>query len=116
MLGSVETIWDPEKDGLLDLDLTPDHQVRIEPVTFAKHGNADSWLQSRLFDLPSAYSTEAEKTMSRADAFMQKYPTPQEPPTDELNEIHQALISVLGGDDEYFGFWTPYYRMAAQKR
>jgi hypothetical protein len=73
ILGSVETIWRSEKDCLNDLDLDNDRQVRIEQVPFEKHGNADSWLESTLFGLPSAYSTEAEKVMARADAFLRQH-------------------------------------------
>jgi predicted ATP-binding protein involved in virulence len=116
ILGSVETIWRSEKDCLNDLDLDNDRQVRIEQVPFEKHGNADSWLESTLFDLPSAYSTDAEKVMARADAFMQEYPDPRTAPVDPLQDIHRSLMAVLGGDDEYFGFWNPYYRVAGGRR
>jgi hypothetical protein len=113
VLGSVEPIWDPKADRLLDLDLDDDRQVVIDDdVPFEKHGTADSWLESTLFDLPSAYSREAEKEMARADAFMREHPDAKTAPRDEMQAINESLREVLGNDDEYFGFWRPYYRMA----
>lgn len=113
VLGSIESIWDREMDRLLDLDLDDDRQVVIDDdVPFEKHGNADSWLESTLFDLPSAYSREAEKEMALADVFMREHPDARTAPRDEMQAINENLSKVLGGDDEYFGFWRPYYRTA----
>jgi predicted ATP-binding protein involved in virulence len=81
VLASIESIWKQESDSLIDLDIDEEGQVIVDDnVPFAKHGNADSWLESRLFDLPSAYSAEAEREMKFADAFMEQYPDPRAAP------------------------------------
>jgi AAA domain, putative AbiEii toxin, Type IV TA system len=110
VLGSVETLWDQEKDQLFDLDLEG-NEVELEAIDFAKHGSAENWLGSDSFDLPDdypGYSVQAQKAMQRADAFMLQYPQAANTPIEEMETIDQALRQVLGGDDEYWPYWAPY--------
>ena len=109
VLGSVETLWDNKKDQLFDFDLEGD-QVELEAIAFEKHGSAEHWLSSDSFDLPSGYSVDAQKAMERADAFMREYPDPKTAPDVEGQRIELALKSALGGDDEYWPYWAPYYQ------
>jgi len=111
VLGSVETLWDDEKDQLFDFDLEGG-QVELEAIDFAKHGSAENWLGSDSFDLPEdypGYPPEAQKAMQRADAFMSNYPKANEAPVEEMENIHRELRQFLGGGDEYWPYWTPYY-------
>ena len=114
VLGSVETLWDDEKDQLFDFDLE-NGKVELEAITFAKHGSAENWLESDSFDLPSGYSTEAQAAMERADEFMEAHLDPTKAPAKEANAIHQELKKTLGGDDEYWPYWKPYYRRIGKK-
>ncbi len=110
ILGSVEALWDPARDQLFDFDLEGDC-VEFEAIEFARHGSAENWLGSDSFDLPDdypGYSVHAQKAMNRADAFMLKYPDDSKTPVDEMEEVHRALQQALGGDDEYWPYWTPY--------
>ena len=109
VLGSVETLWDHEKDQLFDFDLE-DQQVELEAIEFEKHGSAENWLSSDSFDLPSGYSVEAQKAMELADAFMRAYPDPRTAPQDVMQLVHADLKRTLGGDDEYWPYWAPYYQ------
>lgn len=114
VLGSVETLWDHEKDQLFDFDLEG-NEVELEAIDFAKHGSAENWLGSDSFDLPDdypGYSVQAQEAMRRADAFMLKFPVPIEAPRNEKEEmerIDQALLHSLGGGDEFWPRqWVPY--------
>ncbi len=108
VLGSVETLWDNEKDQLFDFDLE-DGRVELEAIDFEKHGSAEHWLSSDSFDLPSGYSVEAQTAMDAADAFMRQHPDPPKAPLEEMNAIHAILRKALGGDDEYWPYWMPYH-------
>lgn len=114
VLGSVETLWDDEKDQLFDFDLE-NGKVELEAIDFAKHGSAENWLESDSFDLPSGYSTDAQDAMERADSFMEAHPDPAKAPANEAHSIHEDLKKALGGDDEYWPYWKPYYRRLDKK-
>lgn len=116
VLGSVESTWDQSKDQLYDFDLiTGDNgkpTIRFSDLVFAKHGSAENWLESESFDLGSGYAPAAEKAMARADAFMLRYPDAREAPVEEMETIYSDLRAALGGDDEYWPYWRPYYDKA----
>jgi hypothetical protein len=110
VLGSVETLWDDEKDQLFDFDLE-NGKVELEAIDFAKHGSAENWLGSDSFDLSDdypGYPLAAQRAMRRADAFMLKHPIPAQTPKEEMDEIHQELLKALGSGDEYWPYWVPY--------
>jgi len=108
VLGSAETLWNDDIDRLFDFELV-DGKVHFNTLGFAKHGSAENWLSSDSFDLPSAYSIEAQKAMGAADAFMSNHRDARIAPVEEVEAIHQELRRTLGGDDEYWPYWLPYY-------
>jgi len=120
VLGSVESTWDESKDRLFDFDLIKGagdkHTIRFSDLEFAKHGSAENWLESESFDLVSGYAPDAEKAMACADAFMLKYPDPNEAPLKEVEAVHKELLKALGGDDEYMPYWLPYYDRRSKKK
>ena len=115
VLGSVESLWIPEKDRLFDFDLE-EGEVKFEEVDFERHGSPEHWLVSHSFDLPSGYPVDAQKAMERADAFMEQYPNPDDAPGEEKAQIHAQLMRALGGDDEYWPYWLPYYEQRERNR
>lgn len=115
VLGSVETMWDENKDQLFDFDFEKG-KVELEAIPFEKHGSAENWLESDSFDLPSGYSLAAQSVMERADAFMATHPDAADAPAEEAQVIHEELRKVLGGDDEYWPYWKPYYRRISVKK
>jgi len=115
VLGSVESSWDAEKDRLFDFDLEGG-AVEFEEVDFARHGSAENWLSSDSFDLPSGYPVEAQKAIERADALMKQYPAPNDAPDEEKEQINAELRRALGGDDEYWPYWLPYYEQKQNER
>lgn len=109
VLASAETGWNKSADKLFDLDLDKNRRVHLQEVPFEKHGNAVSWLESGSFDLTRAYSVTAEHAMENADAFMRKHPDATTAPVREKEQIHRELMATLGGDDEYWPNWRPFY-------
>jgi hypothetical protein len=116
VLASVEALWNATLDKLFDFDLDAKRQVHLEEVRFAKQGSAVNWLTSESFDLTTAYPVAAEQAMERADAFMRQHPAPLTAPSDEKEQIHGALKAALGGDDEYWPYWLPYYEQGKGNR
>jgi hypothetical protein len=108
ILGSVEADWNPEIDHLFDFDLSG-KQVDFNQREFARHGSADNWLSSEAFDMKTGYPVAAERAIREADQFMLKYPDPEDAPKRSKILLHQNLRDSLGGDDEYWPFWLPYY-------
>jgi hypothetical protein len=106
VMGSVENLWNPDRDRLFDLDLEGG-QVELETIDFVRHGSVENWLVSDSFDLPSGYPVAAQQAINRADSFMAEHPDPRDAP--DMEGIHRELQQALGGDDEYWPYWLPYY-------
>jgi hypothetical protein len=113
VLASVETVWNQLSDKLFEFELD-EGKVRFEEVPFAKHGSISNWLTSTSFGLRSEYSTSAEQAIERADAFMRQHPDSASAPAGEMEEVQRQLESALGGDDEYWPLWTPYYKRKSE--
>lgn len=106
--GSVEYLWDDDTDRLFDFDLK-DGKVEFECIPFAKLGAAEHWLESDSFDLPSSYPVEAQKAIDAANDFMAKHPEPPTAPSDPAQAVDANLRKALGGDDEFWPLWKPYF-------
>jgi len=112
VLASIESVWSMEDDRLFDFNLVEGNHVEFGVVDFARHGSVANWLTSGSFDLQSSYAVTAEAAMKRADAFMLQHPQADRAPRREAEEIHDQLTRALGGDDEYWPYWLPYYQAA----
>ena len=112
VLASIESVWSMEDDRLFDFNLVEGNHVEFGVVDFARHGSVANWLTSGSFDLQSSYAVTAEAAMKRADAFMLQHPQADRAPRREAEEIHNQLVRALGGDDEYWPYWLPYYQAA----
>lgn len=112
VMASIESLVDSEKDRLFDLDLSQETgRVELSVRPWIKYGDAVGYLQSPLFDSPSAgYSREAICAMQAADDFMagdlEKLPTELR----TVQSIHEALLNSLGGSDPWWPFWMSFYR------
>lgn len=105
VLASVETHFDQATDKLFNLKLTNQQKVEAEEIRWAKHGDVISWLTSEMFELSTGYSSEAERAINAADAFMAglKDKLPVELQTREA--IEAELRRTLAGDDPYWANW-----------
>ena len=102
VLASVETIFDEERDQLLHFGLAGDRIV-VEPIPWAKQGDAVNWLVSETFGLTQARSRDAERAIEAAEAFMRGEPTP--PDLASRDAIHAELQRVLAGHDDFWPRW-----------
>ncbi len=102
VLASAEPLFDVEDDVLLHFGLR-DAQIVVEPIPWAKQGDAVNWLVSEAFGLAQARSREAEVAIEAAEAFMRGAQTP--PELDTREKIHAALLRVLPGHDDFWPRW-----------
>ena len=65
VMASLEPLFDPTRDAWFDLNLV-DGEVTLEKMLWRKHGDANAWLQSEAFDLPSTGSVQAGEVKERA--------------------------------------------------
>lgn len=106
--GSAEHLWDKEVDRLFDFDLE-DGKVEFECIPFAKLGAAENWLDSDSFNYLSSYPVEAKKAIDAARDFMAANPNPVTSNSHTAQEIDTQLRNALGGDDEFWPMWKPYF-------
>jgi len=106
--GSVESLWDNDTDRLFDFDLE-NGKVEFECIEFAKLGAAENWLDSDSFNYLSSYPVEAKKAIDAANDLMKAHPGPREAPPGDASAIDARLRVTLGGDDEYWPRWKPYF-------
>lgn len=100
VLASVETLFDEARDRLFNLELTPEREVRLETVKWARFGNIVEWLRSPAFDMKSGYSKEAEKALIAANRWMRGQ-------HDGLTReaVQSELERTLPGGDPFWPRW-----------
>lgn len=106
VLASIETAFDENTDKLYHFnhdELT--NHISLEQLPWIKHGSADGWLLSEVFDLKQARSYEAERAIVAANAFMRRdfFELPEGLKTKD--EIHAELLRVLPGQDVFWPRW-----------
>jgi hypothetical protein len=106
---SLESIFQPAIDQLFNLEMGQ-RNAEVEPVRWAKFGDATGWLTSPMFDMESGYSKEAEAAMKAADDFMAGHLAVLPPRLQTVEEIHAELARTLDAADPYWPFWLPFYR------
>ncbi len=109
VIASAEDVYDEEKDALFHFDaLENGLKVRVEKKPWTLRGEADAWLLSDVFGLPSTRSVEAQKALDKAKQAMNNGDLDAK----TAREIHQELRTVLSELDP---FWTR-WRYIAEKR
>lgn len=96
VMASVEPTFDAEQDAWFDLDLDS-NEVVLHQRTFIRHGDASRWLTSEAFDLGSARSLEAEKTLEQAARILS-----EEVIDAALAKALDAKLRTLLGDTDPF--------------
>jgi hypothetical protein len=102
VLASVETLFDEQRDQLLHFALR-EGRIVVDPIPWAKQGDAVNWLVSEAFGLHQGRSREAERAIEAAEAFMRGAPTP--PDLDTREKIHAELLRVLADHDDFWPRW-----------
>lgn len=109
VIASAEGVYEEEKDALFHFDaLENGLKVRVEKKPWTLRGEADAWLLSDVFGLPSTRSVEAQKALDKAKQAMNNGDLDAK----TAREIHQELRTVLSELDP---FWTR-WRYIAEKR
>lgn len=96
VMASVEPTFDAEQDAWFDLDLDS-NEVVLHQRAFIRHGDASRWLTSEAFDLGSARSLEAEKTLEQAARILS-----EEVIDAALAKALDAKLRTLLGDTDPF--------------
>jgi hypothetical protein len=71
VLASTETLFEPDKDAIWELDLR-DRQVDLHESPWARHGDPNAWLTSSGFDLREPRSIEAEVAITAELALLRQ--------------------------------------------
>lgn len=103
ILASMEPHFDSARDALWKLDLVG-AKVEIAMDAWRPRGDVNRWLQSDVFDLRSATSSEAEGAMKRASALLGQASVDQS----EVNEVDGELVRFLPEMDPFFVRWRYY--------
>jgi len=106
VLGSMEPIFDRERDKLLELSMDEETtQVEIYDRPWSNQGDATAWLTSDTFGLRQARSLPAEVAIDAANRFMrgEAHASPEHLRSKE--QIHEELLRVLGGLDPFWPRW-----------
>ncbi len=75
----------------------------MEDIAWAKQGDVVNWLVSESFGLQQGRSLQAEEAIEAAEAFLRGSPASTE--LDTRDKIHQRLVEVLAGHDEFWPRW-----------
>jgi len=105
VLASIEPLFDRGQDKVYHLHLDEERRVVIDEVSWAKFGDASSWLESELFGLERATSQEAERALDAAAALMrgEEAALPAELRTQE--QINAELRRTLAESHPFWLRW-----------
>jgi len=101
VMASVEPFFEPATDRWWDLDMI-DGAVTLSQRPFERQGDANSWLMSAAFDLPTAGSMARQQalTMARSIIREQDHAKPE-----HIQAAEQALRHSLSGTDPFWNQW-----------
>jgi AAA domain, putative AbiEii toxin, Type IV TA system len=100
VMASLEPLFDAEQDAWFDLNLV-DGEVTLEKMLWRKHGDANAWLQSEAFDLPSTGSVQAGEVKARAGAALQNAKLSKK----KFLELDAELRETLAETDSFLLRW-----------
>lgn len=100
ILASMEADFDAGTDMLYHL-YGSTRAVQLEETPFVKYGDVSGWLTSPLFGLRQARSREAESAIDAAKRLQLE----DEPSSDEVAFVSEALKRHLASDDKFWPRW-----------
>lgn len=101
VLASTEPRFDETEDAIWELDLEGG-QVKLQPLPWQRHGDANAWLTSGAFDLQEARSLEAEEAVTAALALLRL----DDPDPQKLNDADKRLRAALSDTDPFWMRWS----------
>lgn len=105
VLASTEPRFDPEHDAIWELDLVEGH-VELHESPWHRHGDANAWLTSSVFDLRATGSVEAEHAVAEAMALLRS----RNRDPREIERVDALLRSSLGEVNRFWVRWSEYRR------
>ena len=106
VLASIEPHFDQERDSLFLFELEEKTKhVTIKNLPWAMHGDVVGWLTSPVFGLDQARSSEAERAIEAAEAFMRGDTNRLPSGLKTKASIHKALQKTLPGLDPFWPRW-----------
>lgn len=106
VMASVEPFYTEETDRLFTLDLVG-QELEVNEIPYIKHGSADAWLTSEVFDLKRAYSIDAENALLDAKKLQSK----EQPNPEEVQEVSDRLVKYLPPLDAFWPRWKYFAEM-----
>jgi predicted ATPase len=100
VMASVEPLFDEAQDAWFDLDYER-KQVKLRHRPFANQGDADSWLKSDAFDLPSSYSLDYEKLINKAAKLLEQ----ESPDPKAIQRMNDNLVAALNPGNDFLFNW-----------
>ena len=100
VLASLETIFDVARDRIFNLEMSPNGQVKLEGVAWARRGSVVEWLRSPAFDMRSGFSKEAELALIAANRWIRGERTGA-----TVQSIQAELERTLAGNDPFWPRW-----------
>lgn len=100
IMTSAEPLFDPKRDAWWDLDLI-NGKVKLTRRPFEKFGDADGWLKSEAFDLPSSRPVEYEALVKEASALLEENPVDPK----AIHTMNKKLIAALRPSDDFLFNW-----------
>jgi hypothetical protein len=105
VLASTEPSFDSNQDAIWELDLV-DGRVELHESPWQRHGDANAWLTSSVFDLGAPGSIEAEHAVKEALALLRN--RNQDPL--EVARVDDLLRRSLGEVNPFWMRWSEYRR------
>ena len=106
VMASIEPEFAAKHDQLHHLNLLQDDVVLEEP-SFVKHGTADAWLMSDVFNLDTARSLPGETIIDAAKTLqLTRNPDPQ-----AVRDVNTELVKLLAPDDDFWPRWRHFALM-----
>jgi hypothetical protein len=103
VLASTEPFFDPELDAIWELDLVAGH-VELHESPWQRHGGANAWLTSSVFDPGAAGSVEAEHAVKEAMALLRS----RNRDPREVERVDDLLRRSLGEVNRFWVRWSEY--------
>lgn len=105
VLASLEPLYDEREDAVWELDLV-DNEVKLSRYQWARRGDVSAWLTSKVFDMDSARSLEAERAIDEAMALARS----DQPEEADIRRATEALRAVLSDTDRLWLRWSAFAR------
>ena len=112
VLASLEPSFDADRDRVWTLDFEPaSADVKLRSAEWTRHGDANGWLTSDVFDLGYATSQEAEEALKAAEAIFAQGETASDT---DVAAVDDRLGALLNPHDPAIYRWRVLQRARLQ--